>query len=269
MSRWFEAPLSTLAFCWRIARGDGVTIGLTSHDRDLRWGGVTYQAAPGMVPSAIERSAGMTPDTVQLTGALTTDLLTNDDMASGRWDGARLTLWAIDWTNPGADPMILSRGQLGAVEMTQGQFSVELQGLAQKLERPVVEAVTPHCRARLGDARCRIDMSGRTLLVRIIEIDGAIAKTDQPLAPNAYGFGSLIWTDGPRAGLRDQILTNDADALTLVEAPSFELTNALRVEVSQGCDRRFSTCSTRFDNAANFRGEPHLPGNDLLMRYGG
>ena len=122
MSRWFEAPLSTLAFCWRIARGDGVTIGLTSHDRDLRWGGVTYQAAPGMVPSAIERSAGMDPDSVQLTGALTTDLLTGDDLAAGLWDGARLTLWAVDWTKPANDPVQLSRGQLGGSTVRQSRL---------------------------------------------------------------------------------------------------------------------------------------------------
>jgi uncharacterized protein len=32
-------------------------------------------------------------------------------------------------------------------------------------------------------------------------------------------------------------------------------------------DQRFSTCVSRFANALNFRGEPHLPGNDLLTRY--
>jgi hypothetical protein len=40
------------------------------------------------------------------------------------------------------------------------------------------------------------------------------------------------------------------------------------VELVEGCDRRFVTCCQRFANAANFRGEPYLPGNDLLTRYG-
>jgi uncharacterized phage protein (TIGR02218 family) len=42
-----------------------------------------------------------------------------------------------------------------------------------------------------------------------------------------------------------------------------------RVELRDGCDKRFETCVTRFGNAVNFRGEPHLPGNDLLTRYPG
>ena len=32
---WLREELVTLAWCWRLARRDGVVIGLTSHDRDL------------------------------------------------------------------------------------------------------------------------------------------------------------------------------------------------------------------------------------------
>jgi uncharacterized phage protein (TIGR02218 family) len=39
-----------------------------------------------------------------------------------------------------------------------------------------------------------------------------------------------------------------------------------RIELREGCDKRLSTCATRFANVANFRGEPHVPGNDLLTR---
>ena len=40
-------------------------------------------------------------------------------------------------------------------------------------------------------------------------------------------------------------------------------------ELRQGCDKRLDTCRERFANVLNFRGEPHLPGNDLLTRYPG
>ena len=32
-----------------------------------------------------------------------------------------------------------------------------------------------------------------------------------------------------------------------------------------GCDRAFSTCRRKFGNAENFRGFPHLPGDDALI----
>jgi uncharacterized phage protein (TIGR02218 family) len=55
--------------------------------------------------------------------------------------------------------------------------------------------------------------------------------------------------------------------ITLREPPAFAASAGTRVELSEGCDRRFETCKTRFANAINFQGEPHLPGNDLLARY--
>jgi len=37
--------------------------------------------------------------------------------------------------------------------------------------------------------------------------------------------------------------------------------------VTAGCDKRFDTCRNRFNNAVNFRGFPHIPGNDFVIRY--
>ncbi len=56
--------------------------------------------------------------------------------------------------------------------------------------------------------------------------------------------------------------------MTLRDPPAFATLAGALVELVEGCDRRFETCCTRFANAANFRGEPFLPGNDLLTRYG-
>jgi uncharacterized phage protein (TIGR02218 family) len=109
-------PLSTLAFCWRLERRDGVTIGLTSHDRDLYIAGLRYRAAPGMTPSAIRTDIGLEADALEIEGALTADAITAADLAAGRWDGAALTLWLTQWEAPGALWLALSRGTIGGVE---------------------------------------------------------------------------------------------------------------------------------------------------------
>ena len=43
--------------------------------------------------------------------------------------------------------------------------------------------------------------------------------------------------------------------------------SAAHPALAQGCDRRLATCRARFDNVANFRGFPHIPGNDFVLRY--
>ena len=57
MTAWLQGDLTTLAFCWRLVRRDGVALGFTSHDRDLEIGSFLYRATPGMMPSG---SAGAT-----------------------------------------------------------------------------------------------------------------------------------------------------------------------------------------------------------------
>jgi uncharacterized phage protein (TIGR02218 family) len=37
-------------------------------------------------------------------------------------------------------------------------------------------------------------------------------------------------------------------------------------QVVAGCDKRFETCRTKFANHLNFRGFPHMPGNDFVVR---
>src|SRR3546814_19320440 len=65
-------------------------------------GGLLHRAAPGMTPSAIERSEGLDPDTMDVAGALTSGAIREDDLIAGRWDGARVALFAVDWADPAA-----------------------------------------------------------------------------------------------------------------------------------------------------------------------
>ena len=266
---WYQTDLTTLAFIWRIDRRDGITLGLTSHDRDLVIDGLIYRAAPGMIPSAIERQDSLDPGNVDLLGALTSDAITQDDLAAGRWDGAVLRVEAVNWLAPQADRLFLIRGELGMVETGEGRFTAELRGPAALLEAPVVEETSPTCRASLGDARCRVDMASRRRFVKVVGVSGQNITVDASAADDSYVAGALRWLDGGNAGIESRIVASAGAMLTLREPPYFAVTPGTRVELIEGCDRRFSTCVNRFTNAANFRGEPHLPGNDMLIRYAG
>jgi uncharacterized phage protein (TIGR02218 family) len=266
---WYQSDLTTLAFIWRIDRRDGITLGLTSHDRDLTIDGLIYRATPGMIPSAIERQESFDPDSIELAGALTSDAISEDDLAAGRWDGATLRVSAVNWEAPEVDPLFLVRGELGTVETGEGSFSAELRGPAALLEAPVVEETTPECRATLGDRRCGVDMAARRRIVRVVGVVGMVVSVDTSAPDDAYVAGTLRWLDGPNSGLASPIVASSGLNITLREPPYFAVSPGTRAELIEGCDRRFSTCVTRFANAANFRGEPHLPGNDLLTRYGG
>ena len=264
-----DGDLTTLAFCWRVERCDGVAIGLTSHDRDLEVDGLRHRAAPGMTPSAIRRTVGLDPDTMDVAGAFDADAITADDLLAGRWDGARVTLSAVDWTGASGH-VALGQGQIGAVSLRAGAFTAELKGPAAALARPVAEQCSPECRAELGDGRCRVPMAGRRRFVRVVATDGAAVTVDaaEPVA-NAYGGGRLRWFGGANGGLASAVELSAGAVLTLAAPPHFAVAPGALVELVEGCDKSIATCAGRFGNALNFRGEPYLPGVDLLTRYPG
>lgn len=79
----------------------------------------------------------------------------------------------------------------------------------------------------------------------------------------------MRWIDGPHAGLAGDIVAVTGDAVVIDAALDPLPPPGTRAIVKEGCDRTLATCAGRFANAINFRGEPFLPGNDLLARYPG
>lgn len=271
MIDWLQPELTSIALCWRLDRRDGVAMGFTSHDRDILVDGLDYLAAPGMLPSAISLSDGFEVDTLDVSGALTSDAINEEDLAAGRWDGASVRLFAVDWEQPEAGTLPLARGELGDIGIRDGAFTAELRGPTALLEQPAVELTSPECRAELGDRRCGVDLAGRTRFVRVTEVvDEVTVRVSGPEpAPNSYGYGRLRWIEGTNSGLSSQVLSSEEDLIMLREPPVFAMAAGVLVELVEGCDKGFGTCRNRFANAGNFRGEPHLPGADLLTRYPG
>lgn len=266
----------TLAYGWHLQRSDGVTLGFTSHDRDQIIGGVTLFAQPGLAPTKIISSLGTQSDGLDIEGALTDAALREDDLQNGRWNAAKTHIFLYDWANIDAEIITLARGELGEVRRSGGVFNAEFLGLTAQLDHVVAPVTSPNCRARFGDADCKINSLRFSHEVVIEHIDGERLTVDRDLAGNDhdFAFGELRWLSGPATGLSTYILDNDARSLTVIEVPTNmaaigDISLQYRAAIIMGCDKSISTCSRRFQNSINFRGEPYLPGNDLLTRYPG
>lgn len=270
MTAFLDKDLATIALCWRLERRDGVALGFTTHDRDLAIGGLVYRAAPGMLPSAISLSDGFDAESLDVKGALTSRAISAADLGAGRWDGAAVSAFMVDWEAAGGEIFAVARGELGEVSTKGDAFEAELRGPAALLDAPVVEQTSPECRAALGDKRCRVDMAGRIVVTRIAAVDEEDVVDVEEASPGAaYSGGNLRWIGGANSGLESLILTSEDGRLTLAEPPPFAPAAGDMIEIREGCDKMLATCSGRFGNALNFRGEPHLPGIDLLTRYPG
>jgi uncharacterized phage protein (TIGR02218 family) len=170
----------------------------------------------------------------------------------------------------------LQGGVLGEVRRAGSAFTAELRGLAHRFAEESGRLYTRTCNADLGDARCTVDLTTPAM-----RGSGAVAALTAASAFRADGLdtytdgwftaGRLAWTSGANAGLAVEVKTHrlDADGVTLElwQATPEPLAVGDTFTVTAGCDKHFDTCVARFDNAVNFRGFPHIPGNDFLVSY--
>jgi uncharacterized phage protein (TIGR02218 family) len=268
MSSFVDGELTSVALCWRLDRPDGAGVGLTSHDKPILSEGAVHQPQPGMVPAAVTRKLGIEPQSAEVAGALSSEALATEDLSLGRWDGASVSLTAVDWQDLSAQPIQLLRGNIGSVSVDGESFSADLQGAAAGLEDPVCPSTSAECRAELGDKRCRIDLAGRAAVANVVGSNDGEFTLDEPI-DDRFVLGRLRYMSGANCGLSTVILSAQGTIVVVRDLPRAAVESGCRVELREGCDKRFSTCVGRFANASNFRGEPHLPGNDLLTRYPG
>lgn len=264
------AELTALALCWRIVRRDGVALGFTTHDRPLAIGGLRYESAPGMAPSAVVASDGLDIDTMEVAGALSDDAITDADLGCGRYDGAEVQLFMVDRRMPAAGAQRLAIGTLGTVESGVGPdagFAASLRGPTAAMLATRIETYSPECRAELGDWRCRAAMRGRSIRASVTFADGERIGVAGVTDAGDFVEGRVRILAGPWAGIERRIIAVDGAVMTLNEPLSIGL--GLQVELREGCDKRFATCAGRFGNSGNFRGEPHVPGGDVLTRVAG
>lgn len=268
MSRdWFTTELETVATWWRVFRKDGIALGFTSHDRDLRFDDILHRTAPGMVPSAIRLSADFEPDSAEVAGALDHAAITPEDLAAGRYDGARVEMVVVDWET--LDNRLIYAGTIGEVSNEAGSFSAELRSVKSILGNEPVPRTSPTCRAEFCGPGCNLSPARyrhECALAAIDQTDNAVTLSAGPQASDLLD-GTIRIADGVAAGLFYRIAAIDGERLILEPLIEDTIQPGDRLIVREGCDHRWETCHGRFGNALNFRGEPFLPGNDLLTRY--
>lgn len=110
---------------------------------------------------------------------------------------------------------------------------------------------------------------------------GTVADVSAERRFKASGLGSFIagwfdlgyveWTSGANAGRKSEVsrhsLSSGAGIFELFEAPVRSIAIGDGFVIRAGCDKQFRTCKAKFSNAVNFRGFPHMPGDDTIIRY--
>jgi uncharacterized phage protein (TIGR02218 family) len=266
---------TTTCHAWRVTRRDGVVLGFSEHDHDLAFAGTAFLAASGFSASATEEETGLPAATSEVVGGFSSEAITEEDLTRGRYDGARVEVFLLNWADPGQH-MLLKVQEIGEVTRDAGRFQAELRSFASRLNEPQGRIYGRRCDATLGDARCGIDLAQPSM-----RADGVVVSTPdasrlllsgvRAVADGFFRFGVLRFLDGDNAGqgvdIEAHAVTDGQTEVTLWLPLDRAPQPGDRVALTAGCDKAFSTCKAKFANHLNFRGFPHMPGTDFAYTY--
>lgn len=273
--RHLKTGATTTCRAWCVTRKDGKQLGFTDHDRDLSFDGVTFKASTGFTASALQQTAGLSVDNTEVVGALNDGAISEADIAGGRYDGAAVVIYLLNWADV-AQRSIRFRGTFGEIRRTQSSFTVELRGLTEALNTTSTRIYQPTCPAVLGDAECRFDVDQAGFSVEtVVKATGTFAQyfvASQPGLPDRwFEKGRIKVLSGDAAGsvgiVKFDTETRDGRLLELWVGFDLEVAVGDEVRIEAGCNKSQITCKEKFNNFLNFRGFPHVPSADWATSY--
>lgn len=266
---------TTVCRAWRITRRDGQVFGFTDHDADLHFDGAVFRADSGMTARAFQQTTGLSVDNSEAQGILSHSAIREEDIVAGRFDAAGVEAWLVNWANPD-ERALQFRGMLGDITRAGGAFTAELRGLTEALNQTSGRLYQRLCPAILGDRSCKVDLDqpGFSVTRAVEEIeDGRLMRFAEFNGYDDRWFekGRLSVLSGRAVGIvamvkADRLLSPSRE-IELWQSIPAELVAGDLVRLETGCDKRAETCRLKFNNFLNFRGFPHIPGEDWLTAY--
>jgi len=260
--------VTTLATCWRLERADGWVRGFTDHDRELVVDGLTYVASTGFLPSAIKTASDLSVDNLDVDGFLDDAALRAEDLIAGLFDGARIEVFIVNWADLGQGRLLLRKGFLGEIKRADQRFSAEIRGLSNRLQQTAGKLYSRLCRVDLGSSECGVALGPRTDTYAVTQVIAAdTVRIVTARATGFFTFGKATFTTGANAGAVNEVLLHDGQTIRLFVPMPRPIVVGDQIVLVAGCDKTPETCNAKFANILNFRGEPHIPGNDKVFSY--
>lgn len=268
-----------LALAYRIEKADATFVRFTTHNAPLEVNVGTWDVpvletftpvgAPS--PESLRQDSGVSPSSTSSTGPLVIDGITAEDVRIGLYRKAELHLYVVDWLFPWVR-YSWDRFIAGETKVSGEEVELQWRGIASVADVNIGGTYTRLCRHRLGDARCKVDLSligSGTKTVSLVSGWGE-AHPRKRFRSNLTGeadkwweFGRLYWLTGNNAinamnayDVKHSIQSAGEIELWTATPYDIEVGDTFRVE--PGCDKTKATCFSKFDNVANFGGYPWM-----------
>jgi len=145
-------------------------------------------------------------------------------------------------------------------------FNICLQPATESYKKSIIQSFSKTCRANFGDLKCKADKNAYGYMYNIKEIfNNTLIVFEMQKEDGYFNCGNATFEREPlQPVLHIKIVTQSGGQVTLDKVITDNMKHFKKVKLIAGCDKNFTTCCNKFDNAINFRGEPFIPENNFI-----
>ncbi len=279
MREHLDGDYTTRALMMRLDLRNGVSVGLTDHDRDIPGvligdgsDALDYYAGMAILPTQLELTLGTGVDDIDVTGIIDDEVFTRARLLGGTYANATVKLFEVNWKDLSMGVIPYMKGLTAKVNMDEDEFKLIVQSETTKLAQTKGRIISPYCDAVFGDSRCTkiIPPLAATVTAAYNNRQVEFSYTGE-FIDDFFNKGTLEFTTGPLAGTRR---VEVFDWFSYGSGGGYgELWTRLpstpgvgdTVNIYRGCGNTIQEC-VAYANGVNFRGFPYVPGRDRYLR---
>lgn len=267
----FENDTTNIVKCWKITFKNNTNLAFTTNDENILYENVLYNSLSANDVDNIKSNIDIKEDNFEIINIISSNLINKDDILNGKYDSAKVEIFLLDTQNLDNGKVVLLSGKISNIELKDDIFTAKVVGLKDEINKTIGEKYSPLCRCNFCDSKCKLNKNNFTFsgtITNIIDETSFITTNTTILSKSSgyFDYGIIEFTSGNNIGQKMEVkqYNNGQFILQLNLPKNLSIDDTFNVIV--GCNKEFSTCRDKFNNAINFHGEPHLPGMNILLK---
>jgi uncharacterized phage protein (TIGR02218 family) len=259
--------------CFKIKSKDGDIIAFSEHHSPLELEGIVYRSSCSSEENSESRAfSDMTGSSCGIVAIFDGAAIEKDEVFLGKFDGAVVNIFMVNYNHLEYGSINIISGFIDSLEISGEKIYFNIAGIMSILEKTVGDVYSPLCRAKFCDKKCSLAIQNYTFYGAIATVasdtefhseDNAIKSKNR----DYFKYGFISFESGKNTGVSIEVKQSYLGDIVLNMSPPRVMEVGNQFKLVSGCDKKFSSCIERFENAINFRGEPNLPRTTKVYKF--
>lgn len=252
--------VSNYAICWHIQLTNGDQLRLTNYNEDINIKDYKYIAESIFTYKSIEKSSELLAGKNEICGIICDKYFKRQDIINGKLNDAYIEIFLINTNHLDNGKLILNQGYVSNIKIIDNKFIANISSLKNKFNNKITNSFSQNCRAKFCDKDCSLYEENYKFYGKISKVlsNNTLFDAERNEENFYFNFGEITFISGNNTGLCFQVKNFKNGEIELNLPSIYKLAVGDTYAIIAGCDKNFSSCVTKFNNALNFRGEPYI-----------